>query len=413
MTFTRHFAGSTVCAPSRCVLLTGLHTGHCAVRGNGPAKLTARDVCFPELLQKAGYRTGAFGKWGVGNPPPLDDPQRHGFDEFYGYVNMFHAHNYFPEFLIRNGKKERLKNKLFERWRGNVDPARDGMGVAEKAVDYAPAMIVKEALNFIRDSRANPFFVYLALNIPHANNEGGRAVEIEKNGMRVPDVGPFGAKDWPRQEQGFARMMQQIDDDMGRLFRLLKELDLDDKTIVFFSSDNGPHQEGGHLVDFFDSNGSLRGKKRDLYDGGVRVPFLARWLGHIAPGSDCRLLCGFQDVFPTMLDLAGINQGRSHGLRKLDGHSLLPTLRGKNRSPLHDYLYWEFQEQGGKQAVFDGRWKAVRLQTNAPAKSRVELYDLETDPAEERNVAERFPARVKKMAQWMAQEHATPEDEGK
>lgn len=403
MSFTRHFAGSTVCAPSRCVLLTGLHTGHCTVRGNGPAKLTDKDVCFPELLQAAGYRTGCFGKWGVGNPPPLDDPNRHGFHEFYGYVNMFHAHNYFPEFLIRNGKREPLRNELYPQWQTGVDPAREGMGVAELAVDYAPQLIVDDALEFIRKNHQRPFFVYLALNIPHANNEGGRAEEIGRNGMRVPDYGSAGAEDWPPPERGFARMIQQIDDDMARLFELLSELEIDDKTIVMFSSDNGPHQEGGHQVDFFDSNGVLRGKKRDLYDGGVRVPLIARWPGHVAPGSHCRQLCGFQDMFATVLELAQVDHSAT-----TDGKSLAPLLTGASQQPVHAHLYWEFQEQGGKQAVYDGRWKAIRLNTQRPQQLKVELYDLEVDPSETRDVAQQHPQTLQRLLKIMDAEHTDP-----
>ncbi|MCA9175388.1 MAG: arylsulfatase, partial [Planctomycetales bacterium] len=400
MRFERHYAGSTVCAPSRCVLMTGRHTGHATVRGNGPAQLTERDICFPQLLQKAGYRTGCFGKWGIGNPPPLDDPNRHGFDEFYGYVNMFHAHNYFPEFLVHNGRKETLRNRLYEHWRGQRTGPREGAGVAEVAVDYAPALIADRALSFIREHHQQPFFVYYALNIPHANNEAGGEPAIERNGMRVPDVGEFKSKPWPIQEQGFATMMQAIDRDMGRILDLLQELKIDDRTLVLFSSDNGPHQEGGHRVDFFDSNGPLRGKKRDLYEGGVRVPMIARWPGVVKAGQVARQLTGFPDIFPTVLELSGLTSDLP-----LDGASLAGILTGADNREIHDHLYWEFQEQGGKRAVVDRRWKLVELDTDTPAKTRFELYDLEQDAAEERDVAKTHPAEVRRLQSWLRQAH--------
>ncbi len=403
--FTRHYAGSTVCAPSRCVLMTGLHTGHCTVRGNGPGQLRDDDVCFPELLRKAGYRTGAFGKWGIGNPPPLDDPQRHGFDEFYGYINMYHAHNYFPEFLIHNGKRVPLRNRLYPDWRQKRTGPREGAGVSEVAVDYAPRLIVDAALRFIRQNARGPFFVYLALNIPHANNEGGSDPRIQRNGLRVPDWGPFADKDWPIQEKGFARMIQYIDDDMGRLLSLLKELGIDDRTIVLFSSDNGPHQEGGHKVDFFDSNGPCRGWKRDLYEGGVRVPFLVRWPGHVPAGVVSDYVCAFQDMFPTLLELAGVKE-----IPPTDGISLVPTLLGRpKQQQRHPHLYWEFHEQGGKIAVLKGDWKLVRLQTDRTADGPIELYNLRTDPGETNNVADQYPEVVSELLRIAAAEHTAPD----
>lgn len=402
--FTNHHAGSTVCAPSRCVLLTGLHTGHCTVRGNGPGQLTDADLTFVMLLQKAGYKTGAFGKWGVGNPPPLDDPNRHGFDDFYGYVNMYHAHNYFPEFLIRNGRHEPLRNKLYPEWRASSVGAKEGAGVAETAVDYAPQLIAEEVLRFVRTHRNEPFFVYFALNVPHANNEGGREDRIGRNGLRVPDDAPFTNRDWPVQERGFARMITDIDGHVGKLLALLKELGLDRKTIVMFSSDNGPHQEGGHKVEFFDSNGILRGHKRDLYDGGVKVPFIAWGPGQIPAGVVSDHLSGFQDVFPTMLELTGIESDHT-----TDGISLVPTLTGHAAAQKqHPHLYWEFQEQGGKLAVVKGRWKGIRLHANANPDGPLELYDLQADPSEEHNVAAAHPEVVKALAAIMKQEHAEP-----
>ena len=398
--FTRHYAGSTVCAPSRCVLMTGLHTGHCRVRGNGPGKLLSSDVTFVSLLQQAGYATGCFGKWGIGNPPPLDDPQRHGFDEFYGYVNMFHAHNYYPEFLVRNGKKEKLRNQLYADWLTKRTGPREGAGVAQVAVDYAPALIADAALQFIRDHRQQSFFLYYALNIPHANNEAGGDPRVQKNGMRVPDFAAFGDRPWPVQEKGFARMLQALDGDVGRILALLKELQIADNTLVMFSSDNGPHQEGGHQVDFFDSNGPLRGKKRDLYEGGLRVPMIAWWPGQVPAGQVTDQISGFQDIFPTVLEVAGVEAP------KVDGVSLVPTLRGKpSLQQQHQHLYWEFSEQGGKRAVLLGKWKAVQRNTLKTPALPIELYDLASDPGETRDVADQHPQLVRKLAAILIAEH--------
>ncbi|NOX56502.1 MAG: arylsulfatase [Planctomycetes bacterium] len=403
--FTRHYAGSTVCAPSRCVLLTGLHTGHCRIRGNGPGQLRQSDLTFVEVLQRAGYRTGCFGKWGVGNPPPLDDPQRHGFDEFYGYINMYHAHNYFPEFLIRNGKKVPLRNRLYPDWRRKRTGPREGAGVADVAVDYAPKLIAEATLRFIRENADQPFFVYYALNIPHANNEGGGDPRIGRNGLRVPDWGPFAGKPWPPQEKGFARMMQYIDQDVGRILSLLKELRIERRTLVLFSSDNGPHQEGGHKVDFFDSNGPLRGWKRDLYEGGIRTPFIAWWPGHVPAGKTSDLISGFQDVFPTLLELAGVRE-----IPATDGISMVPTLLGRpEQQRRHDHLYWEFYEQGGKLAVVKGHWKAVRLNVIRNPDGPIELYDLRSDVGEQHNIDAEHPDVVSELARIMKTEHTPPE----
>lgn len=403
--FTNHHAGSTVCAPSRCVLLTGLHTGHGTIRGNGPGQLTDKDVTFAEYLQNAGYKTACFGKWGIGNPPPLDDPNKHGFGEFYGYVNMFHAHNYYPEFLIRNGKREPLRNKLYSSYRDYSTGPKEGAGVAEVAVDFAPHLIAEEFFSFIKQNQDKPFFAYYPLNIPHANNEAGREERINNNGLRVPEVVSSAKVDWPVQEQGFATMIAQIDGEVGRLMALLKKLGIDRDTIVMFSSDNGPHQEGGHQVEFFNSNGHLRGKKRDLYDGGVKVPFIVWGPGRVPAGEESDLLSGFQDVYLTMLELAQV-QG---GFPELDGHSLAPTILGQNqRQRKHEHLYWEFLEQGGKQAVVKGDWKGIRLGTLQNPDAPLELYNLKTDPSEETNVADRHTEIVKELAAIMDREHVEP-----
>jgi len=406
MRFTRHYAGSTVCAPSRCVLMTGLHTGHARIRGNGPGQLKAEDVTIAEVLQKAGYETGCFGKWGIGNPPPLNDPELNGFDEFYGYVNMYHAHNFYPEWLIKNGKKVPLNNKLFADWHEKRNGPREGAGVAQVAMDYAPALISDATIKFIRKKRTKPFFLYYALNIPHANNEGGGEKRINRNGMRVPSHGKFAKRDWPVQEKGFAQMMHYIDKDMGKIMKALQDIGADKDTIVMFSSDNGPHQEGGHQMPFFDSNGPLKGMKRDLYEGGIRVPFIARWPGAIPAGSVSDHISAFQDVFPTLAQLAGAKYSN-----KIDGISMVEELMGRaNRQKKHPHLYWEFYEKGGRLGVVKDNWKAVRLNVIKNPNAPIELYDLSGDIGETKNIAQRHPDIVEAMAAIMKQEHVDPEE---
>ncbi len=397
MRFTRHYAGCTVCAPSRCVLMTGLHTGHCRVRGNSPGLLLDEDITVAEVLKSAGYKTACIGKWGLGAPPPLSDPNDQGFDEFYGYVSMWHAHNFYPEFLIRNGVEERLRNVSQAQWKG-----QDGRGVAATKVDYAPDLLNGEVLKYLRchDTRKKPFFLYYALNVPHANNEGGRHNPSEERGMEVPNFGPYAEQDWPGPEKGFASVMHNIDRDIGLILAELILLGLDENTIVMFSSDNGPHEEGGHQMDFFNSNGDLRGMKRDLYEGGIRVPLIARWPGKIAAGSVSAHICGFQDVLPTFAEIA-----KARVPSDIDGLSFLPELLGNDVQPQHDFLYWEFGEQGGKQAVLKGDWKLIQLRVGSERPTAYELYNVSADIAETTNVAKQHPEKVKELTNLLRYNH--------
>jgi arylsulfatase A-like enzyme len=397
MRFTRHYAGSTVCAPSRCVLLTGLHSGHAPLRTNWDAPMADSIPTLASTLKSAGYATGAFGKWGVGDVIPEDDPQRKGFAEFYGYVDMYHAHNFFPPFLVHNGRREKLANDLIPG--SDAAPfAGRGNGVAQNPKDYAPDFITAAALRFI-DARAKPpFFLYLAFNTPHANNEGGKG--NFRRGLEVLDFGPFADRDWPIEEKGFARKIHDLDRDVGRLVAKLREHGLAENTLVLFTSDNGPHQEGGHLVDFFDSNGPLRGRKRDLYEGGIRVPLIAWWPGRVPAGVTTDHLSGFQDWVPTLAELAGVKPPQGDGL------SLVPTLLGRPADQRrHESLYFEFYEAGGKQAIVTAQWKAVRLNWNARPDGPLELYDLAADPSEERNVAASHPEIVQAMQRRIAAAH--------
>ena len=393
--FTQHYAGSTVCAPSRCALLTGRHTGHGTIRGNGDGLLKNGEPTLASVLKSAGYRTACVGKWGIGHPPPPGDPQRCGFDSFFGYLSMWHAHNSYPEFLWRNSEKVPLRNVV----RHPVEHYKDGQaeltGYAEQRSDFAPDLFTQEALQVIR-AKDRPFFLMLCYPVPHANNE---ARELgAAHGIEVPHFGPYHEESWPAVEKAKAAVISRMDADIGSLFEELKTLEIDGGTLVLFSSDNGPHREGGVKPEFFQSSGPLRGGKRDLYEGGIRVPLLARWPGHIKAGRISDHPSAFWDMLPTFAELAGLAVPK-----ETDGLSLVPELMGRAQ-PAHEYLYWEFHEGASQQAVRKRDWKAVRL---APSKP-IELYDLQSDPGETRNVADSNTDVVRAMEEIF---HKTRSDE--
>jgi arylsulfatase A-like enzyme len=369
MRFSDFYAGSTVCAPSRCALMTGYHMGHAYIRGNsstvGRVALRPEDVTVAELLKSAGYKTGAFGKWGLGLEGTTGHPNRQGFDQWYGYLDQTHAHFYYTDHLWRNET------------RTAIDPTH-----------YSHDLIFDASLDFIRQNAAQPFFLYLAATIPHASMEVPED-SLAKYRGRFPET-PFPGAHYSKQpvpNAALAAMIDRLDRDVGRLLALLQELGIDGETIVFFSSDNGPHKEGGRDPQFFASSGPLRGIKRDLYDGGIRVPFLARWPGSIKPGVVSGRCGAFWDFLPTACALAdmGVPEG-------LDGISILPTLRGSEQPP-HKYLYWEFFERKFQQAARMGRWKAVRLGPGQP----LELYDLSADLAESTDLAGKNPEVTAQM----------------
>jgi uncharacterized sulfatase len=388
MRFTQFYAGSTVCAPSRCALMTGLHTGHCFIRGNARVDLRPTDITIARDLKKSGYATALFGKWGLGTEGGTGEPTKQGFDEFYGYLDQVHAHNYYPAFLMRNEKREALKNEV---------PGKGpfGSGVATKKLEYSHDLITREAFSFIERHKEKPFFLYLAWTIPHANNEAHKATG---NGNEVPDLGEYKDKSWTEPQKSFAAMISYLDRDVGRLLDLLKKHGLDENTIVFFSSDNGPHKEGGNDPDFSKSGGPLRGIKRDLYEGGIRVPMLVRWPGNVKPGAVSDYVGAFWDVFPTLTDLAGATVDLPP---KLDGISFASTLLGKGKQRAHDALFWVFYERGGARAVRMGNWKAVEQPLNKP----VHLYDLATDIGEKIDLAAIFPETVERMRKRMDAEY--------
>ena len=290
--FTQVYAGSTVCAPSRCALMTGKHTGHCRVRGNALVPLLPEDVTVPQLLKSAGYTTGLIGKWGLGEPETTGLPTKQGFDVFFGYLNQHHAHNYWPEYLWKNETKTTLE--------GNIVGADDNVSIRRS--QYSPDLFLDEALAFLETTRDRPFFLEFATILPHANNERGR---VEGNGMEVPDLGAFAEKDWPAPQKGHAAMIARLDAHVGRLLAKLAELGLDEKTLVLFTSDNGPHKEGGAEPSFFQSSGGLRGSKRALHEGGIRVPMLVRWPKHVPAGMTSDQIWAFWDLLPTLADLVG------------------------------------------------------------------------------------------------------------
>ncbi len=386
MRFTDFYAGSTVCAPSRCVLMTGYHTGHCFIRGNSKENLRPDDVTVAEALKAAGYTSALCGKWGLGHEGSDGVPTRQGFDYFYGYLDQHHAHNYYPAYLLRNLDRVPLKNVV-----PKID--RYGGGVASEKVEYSHDLITAEALDFIDRSQDQPFFLYLAWTIPHANNEAGR------EGMEVPDYGPYADTDWPQPQKGHAAMITRMDGDVGRLMSKLADLGLDENTIVFFTSDNGPHSEGGSDPEFNDSNGPLRGKKRDLTEGGIRVPMIVRWPGKVAADSTNEFAGSFCDVMPTLAELAGLG-AQKEVPDDIDGLSIVPTLLGHNdRQAKHDYLYWAFYEGGGARAIRMGNWKAVQQ----PIRTPIRLYDLESDLGEATDVALQHSDLVEKAQRLMDQ----------
>jgi len=377
--FTDHYAGSTVCAPSRCSLMTGLHTGHCWIRGNALIPLRPSDVTVAELLKKAGYTTGIIGKWGLGEAGTTGVPNKKGFDYWFGYLNQRHAHNYYPEFLWRNEDRVPIEsNKLPKPEPGGLPPngSIGGWGESINKVTYSPDLFTKEALTFVEQNKSGPFFLYLAYTIPHANNEAGQ------NGMEVPSLGQYADKDWPPPQKGHAAMITRMDGDIGKLMSRLKEIGIDENTLVMFSSDNGPHKEGGADPAFNKSSGPLRGNKRDLSEGGIRVPMIARWPGKIKASSITNHISSFWDFLPTCCELVGIETPKD-----TDGISILPTLLGKPDQKKHEFLYWEFHEQGKKQAVRFGDWKGIRLNVAKNPDGPIELYNLSTDIGEQKDIA--------------------------
>ncbi|MFN3168641.1 MAG: arylsulfatase [Phycisphaeraceae bacterium] len=424
MRFTDHYAGSTVCAPSRCVLMTGKHAGRCFMRGNYHDKATgytiampADEPSLPRLLKSAGYSTACVGKWGLGPPASSSDPNTFGFDFFYGFLDQRHAHNHYPDYLWRNDKRELTGNVMTDESRVSVL----GAGVAVKRVAYANDLFFKESQRWIAEQakQGRPFFLYLALTVPHANNEANRLVRLmpedarDQRGQEVPDFGPYADKDWTGPNKGQAAMITRFDAQIGEMVKQLESLGLAEDTLIVFTSDNGPHAEGGNDPAFFDANGPLRGIKRDLYEGGIRVPMIAYWPGTIAAGYETDHISSFQDVLPTFADLAGVRvpegvTGISFApslLKFAEGRFASTPLWDREEQRPHKFLYWEFFEQRGKQAVRMGKWKGVRLNVQRDKDGPIQLYDLSTDPGETNNIADQHPDVVAEIDRIMSEAH--------
>lgn len=416
MRFVQHYSGSTVCAPSRCCLLTGQHTGHAYIRGNdemnargdvwndpeieGQRPLLAGTATLGGMLQKRGYTTAAVGKWGLGWTGSSGDPNEQGFDHFFGYICQREAHNYYPTHLWRNGRKHVLENlrfKAHQKLAPEADP--DDRKSYEKYAgkDYALDCMTDEALGFIEENARKPFFLYLAYPVPHV------ALQVPEDSLEeyagafpeTPYLGDKGYLPHRTPRAAYAAMITRMDDHIGRILALLKELGLDEQTAVFFSSDNGPTYAGGVDAAFFESAGALRGLKGSLFEGGIRVPFIARWPGKIAAGAVSDHVSAFWDVLPTFADLTGATLP----LPSSDGISFVPTLLGsaarqQRRQQQHDYLYWEYR---GRQAVRRGDFKGYRPAADKP----LELYDLRDDLEETTDVAAAHPTIANTISRIM------------
>lgn len=425
MRFTDHYAGHTVCRPSRLVLWTGKHVGHTGLIGNRDFNLTGTENTVSGLLQDAGYATGGVGKWALGHvetPSEADNPghpNHNGFDFWFGYLNQSRAHNFYPTHLFENMRPVPLPGNVLltgdERARGNVSQQRE---------TYSHDEMTEAALGFIRENSEQPFLLHVHWTIPHANNEGGRVLG---NGMEVPDHGPYADEDWPEPEKGFAAMMTRMDGDVGRMVSLLAELGLEEDTLILFTSDNGPHQEGEHKVDFFDSFGPLRGYKRSMHEGGIRVPLIAKWPGRVNAGSVTDHPSAAWDFLPTACEIAGVEPPKD-----IDGLSYLPTLLGRGNQAQHDHLYWASSEGETSAGMRRGKWKLVRYRTdgkgrgsrkkaaNTPAaKKRQEktgglgdwrLYDLDEDIHEDHDLAAEHPGIVSEMLATLFREGHLDED---
>lgn len=406
MRFTQFYSGSPVCAPARCMLMTGKHSGHAAVRDNrnppgmkklreqyrwdfpGQTPLPKNEVTIAELLGDHGYITGAIGKWGLGQVGNSGDPQRQGFDRFYGYYCQVHAHNHYPKFLWNNGKKEYL----------------EGNDATATGKTHSQERFTEEAFHFLRENKDKPFFLYLPFTIPHL------AIQVPEKHLaqyqgKFPEA-PYEHRSHyhphPTPRAGYAAMVSYLDHEIGRILELVDELGLADNTLILFTSDNGPTYEriGGADSTYFESAGSLRGRKRDVYEGGIRVPLIARWPGHIKPGTESDHVAAFWDMLPTLSAVAHIKPPTG-----IDGISFLPALLGKSGQQQHEYLYWEFPSGDKHQAVRLGNWKAVRHNL-ASGDTEFELYNLKSDIGESKNVASEHPDVIQRIRQIAKDSHS-------
>lgn len=403
MLFTQHYSGSTVCAPSRSALLTGMHTGHTMIRGNkevrpeGQYPIPDSTFTVAEAMKKAGYTTGAFGKWGLGFPGSSGDPTNQGFDTFFGFNCQRLGHNYYPRHLWHNRDSIILKENY-----------------GDKKGIYAPSLIHEKTLQFIENNKKNPFFLYVASIIPHAELVAPENIIKKYRGKYPPekeykglDIGPNyrkgGYESQNESHAAFVAMIEILDTQVGEIIKKVEEAGIADNTIIIFTSDNGPHTEGGADPVYFNSNGPLKGTKRDLYEGGIRVPMIVSWPGKIIPNSKTNHISAFWDIFPTFTDII-----KAKNPKNIDGISVLPLLLGDaDNQKEHDYLYWEFHERGGRQAIRKGHWKAVKYNVFKNPEGQLELYNLSVDIGEIKNVADEHPDILEEMVEIL-KEARTP-----
>jgi arylsulfatase A len=412
--FTKHYTSTPVCAPARCMLLTGRHGGHSFIRGNyemggfpddkegGQMPLPDGAVTIAKVLKSAGYTTGAFGKWGLGMSNTTGDPNRQGFDYFYGYLDQKQAHNYYPTHLWDNGKWDKLNNPVIDVHRKLAPGAPDSAFNYFKGKEYAIDKIADKAQKFISDHRSERFFLYLPMTIPHVS-------------LQVPDdavkqyIGQFdekpyyGTKSYASTKyplSTYAAMITYLDKQVGKIMEQVKQLGLDENTIIMFSSDNGATFNGGTDAKFFNSVAGLRGLKMDIYEGGIREPFIARWPGKIKPGTTTDFVCVQYDMFATFSEIAGITSPPQS-----DGISLVPILTGKGKVRPRDYLYFEFSEKSGEIAIRFEKFKAVKSNVKKDKNAAWELYDMESDEKETTDVASKHPEIISKLDAIVKKEH--------
>ena len=416
MRFTQFYSGSTVCAPSRGALLTGRHTGHAYVRDNhelggfldeeerGQLALPPDHPTAARWLRERGYTTAVIGKWGLGGPRSTGVPTKQGFDFFLGYLDQKQAHNFYPTHLWRNEESYPLRNKYFSPHQTLEGDPNDPKSYEKyRGVDYSIDVMTREAVAWLRTNASKPFFLYFAPTIPHVALQVPEAALKEYEGQ-FPETPYTGVNRYlphrtPR--AAYAAMITYLDAQVGRILDTLREIGADDRTLVIFSSDNGATFDvGGAPTQFFQSHGALRGHKTNLYEGGIRVPMIARWPGRIRAGSTSDHVGANWDMWATFAELAGDQAPKGS-----DGISIAPTLLGRGPQREHEALYWEFHSQGSSQAVRMGRWKGIRTNLVKQPDAPIELYDLERDPGEKTNVAAANPEIVRRIEALMKSSH--------
>lgn len=412
--FTQHYASAPVCAPSRCALLTGKHTGHCYIRGNyelggfedekegGQMPLNPGAYTIGNMLQQIGYRTACVGKWGLGMANTTGSPNRQGFDFFYGYLCQKQAHNFYPTHLWKNGQRDTLQNTYIAVHK-KMPPGDDNYDYY-RGQEYAPDKLTQQASEFIKENRKQPFFLYLSYTLPHLSLQAPVSAVNAYVGKfkEQPYRGEHGYASTPYPTSTYAAMITYLDQQVRAIRKLLKDTGLDDNTLIMFSSDNGATFVKCVDVDFFKSTANLKGLKMEVYEGGIRVPMIAYWKGRIKAGQVSNHISAQYDVMATLAELTGAKAAPD-----TDGLSFAPTLLGKNQRP-HEHLFFEYPENGGQLAIRIGNWKGVKRNVKKNPRTPWELYDLSQDPKETRDVASQNPLITSRLDAILKQEHTPP-----